>query len=94
MVFGCFRVSLEEHGPGLTPLTAAIITSSSVMSGVLALSWMNLRQKSQRGSLSDWVHVNSSMGLFAQGLTPLKLLHSFSRRLPQESTEPGGRLLY
>ena len=38
MVFGGFRASLEEHGPGLTPLTAARMTSSSVMFGVLALS--------------------------------------------------------
>ena len=38
MVFGGFLVSLKEHGPGLTPLTAARITTSSVMSGVLALS--------------------------------------------------------
>ena len=38
MVFGGFLASLEEHGPGLTPLTTAIITASSVMSGVLALS--------------------------------------------------------
>ena len=38
MVFGGFRVSLEEHGLGLTPLTAARITASSVMFGVLALS--------------------------------------------------------
>ena len=38
MVFGGFRVSLKEHGPGLTPLTAARITASSVMFGVLTLS--------------------------------------------------------
>ena len=38
MVFGGFLASLEDHGPGLTPLTAAIITTSSVMFGVLALS--------------------------------------------------------
>ena len=43
MVFGGFRASLEEHGPGLTPLTAARITASFVMFGVLALSWTNLR---------------------------------------------------
>ena len=38
IIFGGFLASLEEHGPGLTPLTTAIITASSVMSGVLALS--------------------------------------------------------
>ena len=38
MVLGGFLVSLEEHGPSHTPLTAARITASSVMSGVLALS--------------------------------------------------------
>jgi hypothetical protein len=38
MVFGGFLASLEEHGPGLTPLTAAKITASSIISGVLALS--------------------------------------------------------
>ena len=38
MVFGGFLASLEEHGPSLTPLIAARITASSVMSGVLALS--------------------------------------------------------
>jgi hypothetical protein len=43
---------------------------------------MSLRQKSRRDSLSDWVHKNSSMELFAEWLTPLKLLHSFSWRLP------------
>ena len=43
MVFGGFHASLEEHGPGLTPLTAARITASFVMFGVLALSWTNLR---------------------------------------------------
>ena len=51
MVFGGFRASLEEHGTGLTPLTTARITASSVIFGVLALSWMNLHQKSRRGSL-------------------------------------------
>ena len=34
------------------------------------------------------------MGLVAKGLIPLKLLHNFTRMLPQESIEPGGRLLY
>jgi hypothetical protein len=43
IVFGGFLASLEEHGLGLTPLTAARITASSVKSGVLALSWANLR---------------------------------------------------
>ena len=43
MVFGGFLASLEEHGPGLTPLIAARITASSVMFGVLTLSWTNLR---------------------------------------------------
>jgi hypothetical protein len=38
MVFDGFLVSLEEHGPGLTPLTIAKITASSVMFGVLAPS--------------------------------------------------------
>ena len=38
MVLGGFLVSLEEHGPGLTPLIAARITASSIMSVVLALS--------------------------------------------------------
>ena len=38
MVFGGFLASLKEHGPSLTPLTAARIIASSVMSGVLALS--------------------------------------------------------
>ena len=52
IVFGGFRASLEEHGPSLTPLTAARITASSVIFGVLALSWMNLHQKSRRGCLS------------------------------------------
>jgi hypothetical protein len=42
IVFGGFLASLEEHGPSLTPLTAAKITASSVKSGVLALSWTNL----------------------------------------------------
>ena len=37
MVFGGFLASLEEHGPGLTPLTAARIIASSIMSSVLAL---------------------------------------------------------
>jgi len=53
IVFGGFLASLMEHGPGLTPLTAAKITASSVKSSVLALRWMNLRHKSRRGSLSD-----------------------------------------
>ena len=52
MVFGGFRASLEEHGPSLTPLTISRITELSVIFGVLALSWTNLRQKTQRGSLS------------------------------------------
>ena len=43
MVFGGFLARLEEHGPGLILLTTARITASSVMSGVLALSWTNLR---------------------------------------------------
>ena len=34
------------------------------------------------------------MGLVAEGLIPLKLLHSFLWRLTQESIEPGRRLLY
>ena len=38
IIFGGFLASLEEHGPGLTPLTTAKITASSVKSGVLALS--------------------------------------------------------
>jgi hypothetical protein len=38
MVFGGFLVSLDEHGPGLKPLTAARIIASLVMPGVLALS--------------------------------------------------------
>ena len=38
MVFGGFLASLKEHGPSLTPLIAARITASSVMSRVLALS--------------------------------------------------------
>ena len=38
MVFGGFLASLEEHGPGLKPLTAAKIITSSVMPRVLALS--------------------------------------------------------
>ena len=38
MDFGGFIVSLEEHGPGLTPVTVARITTLFVMSGVLALS--------------------------------------------------------
>ena len=38
MVFDGFLASLEEHGPGHTPLTAARITVSSVISRVLALS--------------------------------------------------------
>ena len=46
MVFGGFLASLEEHGHGLTSLTAARIIVSSVISGVLALSCTNLRQKS------------------------------------------------
>jgi hypothetical protein len=56
-------VSLAEHGPSLTPLVAARITESYVMSGVLALSCTNLRQKSRRGSRSAWMHVNNSIGL-------------------------------
>ena len=43
MVFGGFRASLEEHGPSLTPLTAARITTSSIIFGVLTLSWKNVR---------------------------------------------------
>jgi len=43
MVFGGFYASLEETGPSLTPLIAARITASSVMFGVLTLSWTNLR---------------------------------------------------
>ena len=38
MVFGGFYASLEETGPSLTPLIAARITASSIMSVVLALS--------------------------------------------------------
>jgi len=38
VVFGVFLASLEEHGPGLKPLTAAKIITSSVMPRVLALS--------------------------------------------------------
>jgi hypothetical protein len=38
MVFGGFLASLEEHDPSQTPFTAASITTSSVMFGVLALS--------------------------------------------------------
>ena len=34
------------------------------------------------------------MGLVAKGLIPLKLLHNFSWRLPQESIEPDEWLLY
>ena len=34
----CNSTMVFGPGPGLTPLTAAKITSSSVMSGVLALS--------------------------------------------------------
>ena len=55
MVFGGFHASLEEYGLGLTPFTAAKIMTSSIMFGVLALSWTNLRQKSQRGFLLAWV---------------------------------------
>jgi hypothetical protein len=40
------------------------------------------------------MQVNSSIGLVAAGLMPLKWLHNFSRRLPHESMELGGRLLY
>jgi hypothetical protein len=41
--FGGFLVNLYAHGPGLTLLVATMITESSVMSGVFALSWTNLR---------------------------------------------------
>lgn len=42
MVVGAFLASLEEHGPELTPLTAARINASSIMSRVLAQSGTNL----------------------------------------------------
>ena len=41
MVLGGFLASLEEHGPGLSPLTAARITYSYIMSRVGSASKLN-----------------------------------------------------
>lgn len=82
MAFGGFLASLDEQGPSLRPLTAARITASSVMPGVLARRWTNLLQKSWRGSLSACVQANSSIGLLVAGLTALKFVHNFSWRFP------------